>query len=857
MIGDLNGKGLKNVRRSCLKIILAGALLIPAAGTPSKAAPVTADSPLDFFTNVASRFLSAQLNLNLNQIEVYPTNQYTPAVQRLLQVTANLYDATTTNYFPTVFRPVFSVDAVSGDAFISGYQQVTNVTGPGDLQLSAPVDPATLAAMSGPVVNLPVNVYGIPWIISAKKGFPGFNKLSLETILQIWRKLEVVSSTPGGKTFNNSAVFTATNMMWVFGISTSIGVDCWNPYINAYVTPNNFTISAVDNLSMSLIATGGVSSYTLVSSNSMVPPATFNYSAPFTWPGSTWLPPAGGSDALNPIAQSPFFIPLYYTNITFLPSSFYNFPTIQMIPQSIAGSPIGWQGPTINGVPLATPLPQMVLLTTNHLQLVMLDGSNVIDYVQFSGPNNARNLNPVYENNTNTIFGYPNWWSTNLVHNSIFKGVPAGIASQIYVSETSYGGNQAYWGNNQTALTIAQDQIDGFAMFMGFFPPYQNNQNSPIAQAYQTNYAVQVPYTPGVTIVDYTSWEANDPLVHYTTNDLSFQDNGTRSGIQSGIVTVPQNNQVNTYPQIPDIGNLSQRFAPWGVSGQVALGIDTSQYNLAYKDPLIWGSDDWTFPIGQPLNMSWFGQVHRGTPWQTMFLKATNVLQMYNPGINAVAPYIGLPTWQHVTGDTDPIDAAAMAPVQDWQLASLFASLINTNDFRLLFSVNNTNPNAWQSLFDGLTAYTNDGNGGFVPVTISSNSVQASILASAMVTTLANQPGQFFGDVGTILSVPQLTTASPWLDPNTTASDEAYEEIPSEILPLLRMDAIGSAVSTNGQRLVQFTGYDGHNYAVETSSNLVDWISVSTNSPADGLMTFPVAPTPGLHQQFYRSVLLN
>lgn len=49
------------------------------------------------------------------QIEIYPTNQYTPAVQRLLQVAANIYDASTNRSYdnsgfplPTLFEPVFS-----------------------------------------------------------------------------------------------------------------------------------------------------------------------------------------------------------------------------------------------------------------------------------------------------------------------------------------------------------------------------------------------------------------------------------------------------------------------------------------------------------------------------------------------------------------------------------------------------------------------------------------------------------------------------------------------------------------------------------------------------------------------------
>ena len=83
------------------------------------AAPILdTGNPLGFFTNVASRLLAEELNVNLTRIQIYPTNQYTPAVHRLLQVAANLYDATTNRYYdpvpdtntiplPTVFRPFF------------------------------------------------------------------------------------------------------------------------------------------------------------------------------------------------------------------------------------------------------------------------------------------------------------------------------------------------------------------------------------------------------------------------------------------------------------------------------------------------------------------------------------------------------------------------------------------------------------------------------------------------------------------------------------------------------------------------------------------------------------------------------
>ena len=95
-------------------------------------------SPTDFFTNVAARLLKSelgQLNLDLNNIQVYPTNQYTPSVHRLLQLTANLYDSTTNRmlgltpeypYCPSVFRPIFRRVNVETNTVIviAGYREV-------------------------------------------------------------------------------------------------------------------------------------------------------------------------------------------------------------------------------------------------------------------------------------------------------------------------------------------------------------------------------------------------------------------------------------------------------------------------------------------------------------------------------------------------------------------------------------------------------------------------------------------------------------------------------------------------------------------------------------------------------------
>jgi hypothetical protein len=211
--------------------------------------------------------------------------------------------------------------------------------------------------------------------------------------------------------------------------------------------------------------------------------------------------------------------------------------------------------------------------------------------------------------------------------------------------------------------------------------------------------------------------------------------------------------------------------------------------------------------------------------------------------------------------------------VQDWHLASLVAALLNTNDFCSLFSVNNANPDSWQVRFDGLMALTNNlpdallYNGThaaqFDTLVIASNSAQASLIANAIQVARAGQPGQYFREVGDILAVPQLSEQSPFLNRSSLIqqtngiSDEAYEAIPSQLLSLLRADSIGSIAPVNGQMQIQFSGYDGHVYAVQVSADLINWTRISTNSPANGAFNLTVSATANSAAQFYRSVLLQ
>jgi hypothetical protein len=151
----------------------------------------------------------------------------------------------------------------------------------------------------------------------------------------------------------------------------------------------------------------------------------------------------------------------------------------------------------------------------------------------------------------------------------------------------------------------------------------------------------------------------------------------------------------------------------------------------------------------------------------------------------------------------------------------------------------------------------------FATLVVSSNSPQASIIAGVIESARINQPGQSFADIGGILAIPQLAEQSPFLNVSSAVqrtngiSDAAYEAIPSQLLPLLRVDSVGSAAFANGQMIIRFSGFDGHAYGIEISTDLMNWTSISTNWPVGGVINFTIPPTFSASAQFYRSVLLN
>ena len=733
---------------------------------------------------------------------VYGQFVYSPAVNRVLQLAANIYDASTNSFYPSVFRPTFWVTNQYGykNVYINGYEQVTLVTPPSGTTAFPPLDqPVEVTGMPfGQTVGLNVrggNVYGVPWIIGAKKGFPNFNKFGMESIIQITRKMQV------GRNLADTTKpthCTFTNQLYAFNINNTIGVECWNSYSNTY--PNTVQINVQDFLSMSLTNDYGL------------PASAFSgYSLATNWTVISWPGYPNASSFQVPIQRTAYLLTnsdLYFGTTPPGLSGFY---------AEIFNK--GWESNRFT-----FDLPHFGLLTTNRFQLSMLDFSNglyhVIDYVHFAGPDTKRDLNAAFQTG-NTTSTYDNMWSTNMSG----LGLPYGVLNQWDASRGAITLNSLYWKDPTTLKPVsartAMDEIIGFCTFLGISPPIGSTVTSTnVVQFYASNSVVQLPYTPVTFIYDYTGWQANDPLVHYLASDLTY--NGAEQGgnLLSGINKLADN--VINAPT-PSYNSLNDRYQPWGKAAPIAFQTSGSSgynflnpYNLIYKDPLVWSSDYWDFPTNQYPTVGWIGRVHRGTPWQTVYLKAQNVLHALNSPAD-------INTWTAWTGDYyNAFDAANSAPLQDRMLFDLFTTSFNDNAARGTLSVNvgagNPSPSAglaaWSALFSGMVALTNTThmpsfntpNMNYIatnnwmviqPAGVNGNYSSLGYLVtninnSRSVFTNADGVVGVFEHKGDILSVAALTELSPFLNWNNVnqlqkgISDEVYEWLPQQMMSLLR-----------------------------------------------------------------------
>jgi hypothetical protein len=403
-------------------------------------------------------------------------------------------------------------------------------------------------------------------------------------------------------------------------------------------------------------------------------------------------------------------------------------------------------------------------------------GGRVIDYVQLSGLDTVRDLSA--DAATDDRFGM---FITNIVTFGTLT-MPEGVMNQIRMALGSLPPrppDQATWANYGGTGNV-NDEIQKFQDYV-----YGSHQGNPAALP-----AAQVPFTPTARQYQTLLWQANDPLVHYLASDLFF---GPASNSQP----------VSTFV-IPQLTNTfftwNGRYDPWNGRPTGTPQSDPYAYDMSVKDPSVWSSDFWEFPTNKFPSIGWLGRVHRGTPWQTVYMKSTDMTRTNLPG------------WRDWSGAPNEVLAQRTAPVNDWGLFDLFTTSINDNASRGKLSVNQTGLAAWSAVLSGVIVLTNSGPvpepvvidpaGPFDPNRPSPVARIVQGINNARFIDVTNRAGVFplfrnrvFNQIGDVLATPELTEASPFLNTTdlhslraTNITDEIMERIPQQIMSLLTLN---------------------------------------------------------------------
>jgi hypothetical protein len=736
--------------------------------SPTVLIPWTSETngALGFFTNAAESLLRSQefattnysqnypsnivyLHFGLTNIPIYnstnPSIRYSEKIHRLLQLAANIYDASRTNNTrtaanlpnPSVFRPVFFTNgsATNRAIYIGGYIQVTNDAFAQMMQ--EPFVDFTDAADFNPNCNL----WGIPWVVGAVKGLPAFDRYVSGTSWTVTRKLLFKRQLLNGSTNLGDPTQRPayTNQFLIMSISNSLGMDAWNAYSSNITSP--FTVIASNYVSI------------VLTNNSASKPGGFvtNFATTTNYSSNFWR-----AAYLSAPPRTNGMLAFLQTNPVPLPPSYFSEANHAFVPVHVDPlNPLGYtSGSFLPGdlTQTAWPVYGWTLTVTNRVMYALVDpvSERVLDFV---------NLGP---------FG-TNYNLTNLLSQAAIGGAPSGgigsanAGSKYWLSTYASAGlasNGVIGVSNQIANGVSYDT--NFAAALN--PNATNNTMAFSNQLYfscSNNPVASYP-NPVNTALAHTLL-ANDPLVHYTVGDLT-----PPTGDSTQILTI------------------NDRYEPWPTPSSIYL--QNIRANMTFKDPQITNSDAWSFPNNKFPSIGWLGRVHRGTPWQTIFLKADN-----NTNVN---PYTWTRQW---------VSTLDTYPTNDYALLDLFTAAPNDNASRGLLSVNQTDDAPWYALFSGIILNTNIT---YPPAYATSgpnlvlDPTNVAPLLNGINATRSLEPDGLFHSMGSVFKSAILTIDSPFLPAGVGAyNDEEVEAIPQAVAGLLKLGQPRFVIYAYGQAL--------------------------------------------------------
>lgn len=435
------------------------------------------------------------------------------------------------------------------------------------------------------------------------------------------------------------------------------------------------------------------------------------------------------------------------------------------------------------------------LAVRNRIAFMMTDGDHIIDAVSMVGTNGSFDFGRELVN-SDTAVG-----STRPVREiwnpKAYRSSSIGISNHFQI---------CLLDNDATSLTtdwqdfnpLVRNRRDGILSF-------SNNLANP------TQSVVEAPFVAVRRMRQQLIWEANDPLVHYTADDLWYPGNQktvTKAELQTPV----------------DVYRVNRRLSPWG--GKAIQSAAPEELDITLRDQSILAPEDWRFPAHALPSVGWIGRIHRGTPWQTIYLKSEK------PGDRNWLIHSG-----QIRGGRDGI---SFSPTNDWRLVDVLTTTINPSAVRGRLSINQTNVAAWSAALSGVLGSQVIKDAASLrefqardlavePASVSADREVEKIVEA--INIIRNQrANREFTKLSDILSVPELNAASPLIrNPQTEALgfgpardrqpqvetmiyDSDYERIYEQILGLLKVGEPRFVIYAWGQSLkparlgVQYNG---------------------------------------------------
>ena len=810
----------------------------------------------------------------------------------------------------------------------NAFTQVLNTAWTNWMDFENPVDVANLSI--DPSLPTRTNVFGIPYLVGTKQnqtgpnalGLPKFNEAFWQTRVRTGRRLMLERQPNGAARPTNETTLSALGVVkygqYTFQVVNTAAAEGWNSYLQAFPANRPLRLIATNWTEVSLYDANLATAAQPLGQPLFIPqplnpnlplsaqnPMVFNRTNYALQVGNV-VRIGNGNTGYKSRWDAQEYIPALNTNTVF--GLVYNPVLGRIFPISETNNPLA-----MFPMPGTRPdrlLPKLTLAVTNRLVFAIVDDSfvparlldlvnlksgtlesNLLENLMYTadgilpGISGDAGIDQGFDNTGGNLGGgagsvrplrMAELWQTNFLAG---RTIPLGFENQFSASlnplrvlqfweapvvpgivttgdprlDASLGLRAFLYGINsvpRSAQVVARRELDRLLASGGNI-----NGNR-----------IQVGFNPVGEIHLTDRRMANDPMVHYTKEDLQpggvvytypegywkfyadvyhdrrpemFRGLQLDPAISEGRIAEASGDFLVTYVnrtnRVAAPSKYINAYAPWGVSANLGAGIVSPalDVDMAYKDPLVTNSAAWSFPT--PTNalasVGQLGRIHRGTPWQTVYLKSA----IANIEADSEGHIADRHHWKWWSG------SYGTHPTNDWALLDTFSTALTENAARGQIGVNQTNLSAWSAILSGvpvlrrlnsdgtnLVATVLDPAGGngasFVQKIVAGytiNGVFRRGIVSGFVHTngwpgdplltvtgpdgnpliipKARRSLPRFQSVGEICSVETLSVGSPLLEnveydesnPGRTfrpVSDEVVERIPQQILSLLKAE---------------------------------------------------------------------